>query len=84
LLSGDNPFTEYTYYSLWLEKLGFLTQVHHDPKEKLLLITKNNIWDQDTLSGITESDFKFTGMFSIVHGALDYSVADLESIILKG
>ena len=84
LLSGDNPFTEYTYYSLWMEKLGFLSQVHHDPKEKILLITKNNIWDQDTLLGITESDFEFTGMFSIVHGALDYSVTDLESIILKG
>ena len=84
LISGENPFTEYTYYSLWLEKLGFLAQVHHDPKDKILLITKNNIWEQNYLSGIAEEGFKFTGIFSIVHGALEYSVSDLEPVILKG
>jgi hypothetical protein len=84
LLSGDNPFTEYTYYSLWLEKLGFLMQVHHDPRERMILLTKNNIWDQDMLSEITESDFKYQGMLSIVNGALEYSVTDLESVVLKG
>jgi hypothetical protein len=84
LLSGDNPFTDYTYYSLWLEKLGFLMQVHHDPRERMILLTKDNIWDQDMLSEITESDFKFQGIFSIVHGALAYSVTDLESVVLKG